>query len=42
LTSNLWVATICEQIWVVDITGLIKGLKVTDIDIDEVSMKYIS
>lgn len=43
LTSNLWVATICEQIWIVDITGLIKGLKITDIDAHKVSViKYSS
>ncbi|XP_067206509.1 PMS1 protein homolog 1 [Linepithema humile] len=41
LTSNLWVATICEQIWVVDITGLIKGLKVPNIDPDEIDAKRI-
>ncbi|XP_012531280.1 PMS1 protein homolog 1 isoform X1 [Monomorium pharaonis] len=41
LTSNLWVATICEQIWIVDIPGLIKGLKVTDIDADKIDVKRI-
>ncbi|XP_011167372.2 PMS1 protein homolog 1 [Solenopsis invicta] len=41
LTPNLWVATICEQIWVVNITGLIKGLKVTDIDADKIDAKRI-
>lgn len=41
MTTNLWIATICEQIWIVDITGLIKGLKVTDIDANKVSIvKY--
>ncbi|KAL0117779.1 hypothetical protein PUN28_008877 [Cardiocondyla obscurior] len=41
LTSNLWVATICERIWIVDILGLIKGLKVTDIDPDKIDAKKI-
>ncbi|XP_011867029.1 PREDICTED: PMS1 protein homolog 1-like isoform X2 [Vollenhovia emeryi] len=41
LTSNLWLATICEQIWIVDITGLIKGLKVTNIDADKIDAKRI-
>lgn len=36
LTSNLWVATICEQMWIVDITKLIKGLNITNINIDKV------
>ncbi|XP_011630022.1 PMS1 protein homolog 1-like isoform X1 [Pogonomyrmex barbatus] len=41
LTPNLWVATICEQIWVVDIIGLIKGLKVTDTDANKIDAKKI-
>ncbi|KAG5346675.1 RL5 protein, partial [Acromyrmex charruanus] len=41
LTPNLWVATICEQMWVVDITGLIKGLKVTDIDANKGFVKVV-
>ncbi|XP_011691543.1 PREDICTED: PMS1 protein homolog 1-like isoform X2 [Wasmannia auropunctata] len=40
LTSNLWVATICEQIWIVDIAGLIEGLKVTDV-VDKIDAKRI-
>lgn len=42
LTPNLWIATICEQIWIVNITDLIKGLKVTDIDVAKVLIKYLS
>ncbi|XP_011136970.1 PMS1 protein homolog 1 isoform X2 [Harpegnathos saltator] len=41
LTSNLWIATICEQIWIIDITSLIKGLKITNIDINKVDAKKI-
>ncbi|XP_070167283.1 PMS1 protein homolog 1 isoform X2 [Polyergus mexicanus] len=41
LTPNLWIATICEQIWIIDIIGLIKGLKVADIDTDKIDAKRI-
>lgn len=36
LTPNLWIATICEQIWIVNITNLMKGLKITNSDFDKV------
>ncbi|XP_072744873.1 PMS1 protein homolog 1 isoform X2 [Anoplolepis gracilipes] len=41
LTPNLWLATICEQIWIIDIIGLIKGLKVANIDADKIDAKKI-
>lgn len=37
LTPNLWIAMICEQIWIINIAGLINGLKVdADVDADKV------
>ncbi|KAM0733539.1 PMS1 protein-like protein 1 [Formica fusca] len=41
LAPNLWIATICEQIWIIDIIGLIEGLKVADIDADKIDAKRI-
>ncbi|XP_050465419.1 PMS1 protein homolog 1-like [Cataglyphis hispanica] len=41
LAPNLWIATICEQIWIIDIIGLIKGLKVPNIDADKIDAKRI-
>ncbi|XP_025263640.1 DNA mismatch repair protein MutL-like isoform X3 [Camponotus floridanus] len=41
LTPNLWIATICEQIWIIDIAGLINGLKIADIDTDKIDAKRI-
>ncbi|KAL6448643.1 hypothetical protein ACFW04_000475 [Cataglyphis niger] len=41
LAPNLWIATICEQIWIIDIIGLIKGLKVLNIDADKIDAKRI-
>lgn len=41
LTSNLWIATICEQLWIVDSIRLIKGLEIIDIDADEMDAKRL-
>ncbi|XP_020283856.1 PMS1 protein homolog 1-like isoform X2 [Pseudomyrmex gracilis] len=41
LAPTLWIAIIYQQLWIVDITGLIKGLKVTNIDIDKIDAKKI-